>query len=199
MIRNVERTWFEVWGNETAQNQILKGLLLVTLALCAIQAIAITCLGLRKPVLIAVSSAETRVLVPSAPNEEILNAEIKRVLSTYLSAHHNWEWAKIHASFEAAARYIGSDFRKRFFEANREQERIAAEKKISQLFYISDLQLDLKSKVATVRGDRILVIENLRAANPMTLELTFDYGPRTVQNPEGIYVTAEKLVSPSKQ
>jgi hypothetical protein len=198
MIRNVERTWFEVWGNETAQNQILKGLLLVTFALCAIQAIAITCLGLRKPVLIAISSAETRILAPTPPNQELLSAEIKRVISTYLTTHHNWDWSKIHASFEAAANYVGSDFRKKYFEANRDQERIAAEKRISQLFYISDLQLDLKSKTATVHGDRILVIESLRAANPMTFEVAFDYGPRSVQNPEGIYVTAEKLINQSK-
>jgi hypothetical protein len=148
--------------------------------------------------LIAISSAETRVLAPSQPNQEFLNAEIKRVISTYLTAHYNWEWSKIHASFEAAANYVASDFRKQFFEANREQERIATEKKISQLFYLSEVQLDLKSKVATVHGDRILLIEGLRAANPMSLEVTFNYGPRTVQNPEGIYVTAEKLLNQVK-
>jgi hypothetical protein len=40
MIRNVQRTWFEVWGNETAQNRILKGLLTLLVALLAIETVA---------------------------------------------------------------------------------------------------------------------------------------------------------------
>ena len=46
-----------------------------------------------------------------------------------------------------------------------------------------------------VTGDRILLVEGLRATNPMTLEVSYDDGPRTETNPSGIYVTAEKLIS----
>ena len=31
MMKNIQRTWFEVWGQETAQNAFLKGLLALLL------------------------------------------------------------------------------------------------------------------------------------------------------------------------
>ncbi len=49
MIRKIERHWFEVWGTETAQNQFLKGLLALLLALLVTETLVILILGLRKP------------------------------------------------------------------------------------------------------------------------------------------------------
>lgn len=194
MIRNVQRTWFEVWGEETAQNQLLKGLLLFILCLCAIETAALVLLSLRKPLVIAVSASDTRSLLELPVTSELIEREVRRVVTRYAQAHHEWVDATIDAKMKEAAKFVHSDFEKQFSKANQEQIKIAKEKKVAQKLCISDLQLDMKRHTARVTGDRILVIEGLRATNPMSLEIGFTLGTRTDSNPEGIYITSENLV-----
>lgn len=195
MIRNIKRTWFEVWGTEEAQNRFLKALLVFFVSLCCTLSVALVILALRKPPLIAVSATESRVLTVIPPKAELLESEARRVVTGYITAHYNWEWAKIEDSFRGAARYVSPDFTKKFFAANQEQIRVAREKKVSQRLYIAETQLDLKRKTARVSGDRILLVEGLRATHPLSVEVQFDYGERTEENPEGVYIIGEKLIS----
>src|SRR5262245_3172792 len=148
MIRNIKRTWFEVWGTEEAQNRFLKALLVFFVSLCCTLSVALVILALRKPPLIAVSATESRVLTVIPPKAELLESEARRVVTGYITAHYNWEWAKIEESFRGAARYVSPDFTKKFLAANQEQIRVAREKKVSQRLYVAETQLDLKKKTA---------------------------------------------------
>ena len=195
MIRNIKRTWFEVWGTEEAQNRFLKAILVFFVTLCCTQSTALVVLALRKPSIIAVSASESRILTITPPKPELLESEVLRAVTGYIHAHYNWEWAKIDESFNKAAKYVSPEFSKKFLDANQEQIRVAREKKVSQRFYLVDTKSDIKAKSVKVTGDRILLVEGLRASNPLSVEVQFDYGARTEENPEGIYVTGEKLVS----
>jgi hypothetical protein len=195
MIKNIQRTWFEVWGDEAAQNQILKGLTTLLVALVAIQSIALVILSLRKPVLIAVSGSETKVLAAVPPNAEILEQEARRIITAYIKARHTWEWNQIESHLKEAARYVDSDFERAVKRATAEQVRLAKEKKISQAFYPTSVALNLDAKTAKITGDRILMIDGLRATNPMTVEVSFRLNQRNSTNPEGVYVTSENLVT----
>ena len=195
MIRKVERTWFEIWGTEEAQNRFLKSILLFLILVCCVEVIAIVILACRKPPVIAVSTTESRVLTVVPPRPELLESEIKRAVNGYVAAHYNWEWVKVDDAFKDAARFVHPDFTKKFLAANEAQIRMAKEKKVSQRFYASDTKLDSKAKTLKVSGDRILVIEGLRATNPMSIEIEYDLGQRTEENPEGVYITGEKLLS----
>ncbi len=198
MIRNIERAWFEVWGTETAQNKVLKGLLCLFIFTSVIQAVCLVILALKPPVLIAATGRETRILVPSVAPEDVLLAEIRRSVTAYTKAHHSWDWQGIEASFKEASRFVHADFQKVFARATAEQVKIAKEKRIAQVFHISYLQIDTKAKSARVSGDRILVIDGLRATNPMSLEISYITSGRSIENPEGIYITAERLVTESR-
>jgi hypothetical protein len=195
MIRNVKRTWYEVWGNEIAQNQILKALLLFLLALIAVETAAIVMLGLRRPFVVAVTDSATRALTPTPPSRDIIEREVKRVISQYAKAHHEWEWNSIESRIKEASAYVHPDFEKAFNKANTEQIRIAKDKKVSQKFYFTEPALQMGEGRATITGDRILIIDGLRATNLMTLEIEFRLGTRNAANPEGVYVTAERLIS----
>ena len=197
MIRNIERRWFEVWGTETAQNRFLKGLLALLIALLMVEAIAILALGVRKPTLIAISPSETNILKLSPPTKEILESEAVRTCREYVAKHYNWDYQQIDASQKDAATLVAPDFAKAFAKANAEQIRMAKEKRVSQKFYLDQVIPDFRTKVVRVTGNRILIIDGLRATNPMTLEVSYDEGPRTESNPAGIYVTADKLITDS--
>ena len=200
MIRKIERKWFEVWGNEVAQNEFLKGVLAFLIALTVVQSIVILILGLRGPKVIAVTPTQSVYLKVEPPSEELFNSEVVRVVKDYIQKHHNWDYQKIEKTQSEAAKLVGSGFQKAFLKANAEQVRIAREKKLSQRFYLaSEPVADFKTKTVKVSGDRIIVVEGLRATNPLKLELSYEAGPHSETNPSGIYVTAEKLVTDTEQ
>jgi len=194
MIRNIKRTWFEVWGTEEAQNRFLKALLVFFVAQNLAFAAILAVLAVRKPPVVAVSATESRVLSIVPPRKELLETEIRRAVTGYITAHYNWEWPKIEDAFRTAARFVSPDFTKRFLAANQDQMRVAREKKVSQRFYLGEVTVDPKTKTARIFGERVLVVEGLRAANPLTVEVEFEYGARSEDNPEGIYIIGEKLV-----
>ena len=195
MIRKIQRRWFEVWGDEEAQNRILKYLLLLFGIFMTVQLGIICVLSLKKPLIIAVTSISTQVVDSSAPEANQILREVIRVVKQYLRARHTWDWVTIEARSKAAAAYVAPEYREKFFLNTQEQIRIAKEKQVSQKLFPEEPQIDLKEKKATVVADRILIVSGIRAAQAMTFELNFIFGERTDSNPEGIYVSSEKLLN----
>lgn len=198
MIRNIRRRYFEVWGDEQSQNVFLKGFVVVLAALFLIESIALLVLCLRKPELIAVGQSETKVFTVQPPSAELLKEELKRTVKKYLETHYNWEPATVEKAHQVASLYVAEKFVKAFNSANAEQVKIAKDQKISEKVYPGDPIVDDKALTARVSMDRILVINGLRTTSPLTLDVTFEYGPRTASNPEGIYVTGEKVIDPQR-
>ncbi|MDZ4083379.1 MAG: TraE/TraK family type IV conjugative transfer system protein [Bdellovibrionales bacterium] len=199
MIRKAKRAWFEVWGNEKAQNQILKLLLLVFGFANSICAISLVYLATKSPALFAVSSVESGMLRNNPPPKEYLVAEATRVVTSYLQSRHSWNASDVRGSIGKASRFIDESFRKSFLSANEAQIRIAQDKKISQKFYVSKIEVDLAKETASVSGDRILTVDGFRAVNALSFNLTLRLGERTEQNPEGVYITSEQLIDLSKE
>ena len=194
MIRSVQRPWFEVWGSEEAQNRILKGFLVLMTALSVAEAIALTIISTRPPVLISLSETQSQVVKSIQPSPELLAAEFQRVISQFIQMRHNWEPATIEQQIQSAAKWVAPDSQSKFLSTNAQQIKIAKEKHLSQRFYIHRSSFDLINRRAKIIGDRILIIDGLRAATQMEFDLVFDYGTRTTENPEGIYITSEDLI-----
>ncbi|MBX2994104.1 MAG: hypothetical protein KF681_04765 [Bdellovibrionaceae bacterium] len=196
MIRKIQRRWFEVWADEEAQNRILKYMVLVLAAVLSVQLVVISVLALRGPVLIAISKEVTQKLDVGEPDAEQLTREIIRAIINYLKTRHNWDWNTVEAKTKAASFYVASDYREKYLVATAEQIRISKEKQIAQKFFPDEPKLNMKAKTAQVRADRILIVSGVRAAQGLDLEIGFTLGDRTANNPEGIYITSEKLMSP---
>jgi hypothetical protein len=196
MIRKIQRHWFEVWGQEEAQNRILKYLLLVTSVLTAILVIVVSVLALKSAPVIILDPETSVILFPSAPDGKALERELIRVLKKYLTTRHNWDWTTIESNAKSASSYVASDFREKYLLSVQEQIRLAKEKQVSQKLFSEEPEIDLKEKSAVVKTERILIINGIRASQAMIFELTFQYGERTALNPEGIYITSETLKTP---
>lgn len=195
MIRKIQRHWFEVWGQEEAQNKFLKYLLLVVSSLTVVLLMVVCVLALKKTPVILLDSETSAILFPSAPDGKALERELIRVLKKYLTTRHNWDWLTIETKSKEAANYVASDFREKYFLNTQEQIRLAKEKQVSQRLFPDDPDIDLKRKIAVIKAERVLIINGIRAGQAMTFELAFAFGERTPQNPEGIYITSEKLDS----
>lgn len=199
MIQKPKQAWFEVWGNEVAQNQILKYLLLVFAFANSTLTIALICVVFKSPTIFAVSSVESGILRSKPPAKEYLEAEAKRVITAYLQNRHTWDPATVQTSIAKASRFVDESFRKPFLQANDTQIKIALEKKITQKFYVSKIDLNLEKGTASVSGDRLLTIDGFRAVNALSFNLSLRMGERTEQNPEGVYITSEQLVETGKE
>lgn len=196
MIRKIQRRWFEVWADEEAQNRILKYMVLVLGVILSVQLVVISVLALRGPVLIAISKEVTQKLDVGEPDPEQLIREIVRAITNYLKTRHNWDWNSVEAKTKAASFYVASNYREKYLVATAEQIRVSKEKEIAQKFFPDEPKLNMKAKTAKVRADRILIVSGVRAAQALDLEIGFALGERTADNPEGIYITSERLVSP---
>lgn len=195
MIRKIHRHWFEVWGDEEAQNRILKYMMLVLAGLSVFQWIFILVLSMRKPLLIVPSLNDTHVVSTGEPAQDVTTQELSRVLENYLRTRHNWNASNIEGQTKAAAMYVAKDFREKFLLSAQEQIRLAKEKQVAQKLYPDPARVSMGERTAIVTAERILLVGGIRAAQSMTFELEFTFGDRTEQNPEGIYITSEKLVN----
>src|ERR1700761_7667567 len=114
MVRDIRRKYFEIWGDEEAQNSILKGLLLLMGSLLIVQSVALAILALKKPVLIAMNTEETRIFTVAPPSDELLAVELKRMVRGYVETHYTWDSSTVEKAHTEAARYVAPDFVKAF-------------------------------------------------------------------------------------
>ena len=193
MIRKIQRRWFEVWGDEEAQNRILKYLLLLITTMSVVEVIVISVLAFKKPLIISMDGLQTKTIQSQEPDPDALLREVSRCVQSYLRTRHNWDAGSIEDKSKQAIQYVAPEYREKFLVTVQEQIRLAKEKLVAQRLYPDDPQIDMKTKTATVHAERIIMVNGLRAAQGLRLELAFTLGERTTQNPEGVYVTSEKL------
>lgn len=195
-MNKLKQKYFEIWADEEAQNSILKWLLVFSFIVITVQTSALCILSLRKPMLIAIGEKDTQVLMIEKPKPDILRSELSRTVEKYIEAHYNWDFNTIESAHKEAAKYVADKFQKAFIGANQEQIKQAREKKVTQHVYLSKpVEVDTEKLTAKVMLDRIFSVEGLKATAPLTLEVSFEYGPRTNENPEGLYITGEKLIT----
>ncbi len=192
-MQNPKKTWFETWGEERAQNSFLKGLVLFGTLVIAAETAAVTILTLRPPLIVAVGDRGSEVMKVSLSPKDYREGEITSIIKAYIASRYNWNHASIEESFKAASKYIAPEFSKKFQEESSEQVKFAREKRLTQKLYISDIRLFPEKSEAIITGDRIIAVDNMRAASPITVEIKYEVQKRTENNPEGIYVTGEKL------
>ena len=70
--------------------------------------------------------------------------------------------------------------------------KFSTSKAVAQRIYPDRVAVDLAKRTASISGDRVTAIQGLKAAGDLRLELTFDSGPRTAQNPWGLYILKER-------
>lgn len=195
MIRKIQRHWFEVWGQEEAQNRFLKYLLLVLSGLTTLLLVSVCALALKSTPVVLLTPETSVLLIPTRPDGKALERELIRIIKEYLTKRHNWTFSSIESQVKEAQRLVAPEFREKFLIGLQEQIRLAKDKEVSQRLYPDDPKIDLKAKTAVVAAERILIINEIRAGQAMTFELGFNFGARTEANPEGIYITSEKLLT----
>ena len=153
MIKNIQRKWFEVWGESEAQNSILKYFVLVLTTICTAELILICILAMRSPLIISVTDESTTPIERQLPNANALMKEIVRAIKGYLKTRNNWDWTNVEVKVKEGANYIAPDFRDKYLIKSQEQIRIAKEKQVSQRLFPDEPVIDMKQSKAVIKRE----------------------------------------------
>lgn len=118
--------------------------------------------------------------------------EIERAVREYMKYRYNWTPKTVADQVTKAGSFILPSTKKTYESSMQNVVRFSAEKIVAQRAYPFEIQVDLKKNIVVLRGDRITTIQGLKAAGDLRLELTFESGPRTNENPWGVYISKEK-------
>lgn len=170
-------------------NQFLKVFSISTLGLLAFALVVILVLSTKEPVVLTLTPTGERLQSVSLPKPE---DEIKAAVARYLEKRYRWEPQNVKERLSESESFVLPTSRRAFQGAVSNVIRFSTEKFVSQSVYANELSVDLSKKIVLVRGDRITAIQGMKAVGNLKLELTFESGPRTKENPWGIYVTKER-------
>ena len=197
MVKHIHRKYFEIWGEEKSQNSILKGVLLFSIVINIVLTISITILSSKKPFIVSIKNHKTRTLeITKNIPKKFIEKEVKNTIANFIHLRHNFSYKDIDKKIMKASRLVLRSTRSRFIKKNEAQLKAIKKKKIIQRFYLSrPIFVDLRKKEVIVKGDRILIVESLRATEAMTFKLNYTFGSRNTRNLEGVYITKETLLS----
>lgn len=176
-------------GELTHSNQFLKIFSIFSLVLVFMGLGAIMVLATKEPLILTLGPDGKALERQMLPKAEI---QISEAIKSYLDKRYAWEPSNVRTKFKKSEDFISPLTLKAYQGALLPIAKFSREKTVSQRVYPESIKIDLNRKVAFISGDRITSIQGFKAAGNLRLELSFDYGPRTLQNPWGIYITKER-------
>lgn len=176
-------------GDLTHSNQFLKLFALISIGITAIVVIALTIVVTKPPVILTLTPTGTILEKTELPSPE---NEIRTAVRTYLENRYNWEPGNVSAKLKLTEGFILPPSIKAFQTSIANIIHFSTEKQVSQKVYPNDLKINLNQKIVLITGDRITAIQGMKSAGNLHLELSFESGARTKENPWGIYITKER-------
>lgn len=176
-------------GELLHSNQFLKVFALSALALVFMGLGVTLVMAFKEPTVIALSpDGKSLEKAAQAKPEDQIREGIKR----YLEKRYQWEPENVIKKLKESEQFITPQALKAFQTAVGNVAKFSTEKIVSQKVYPEKIEIDLRKQTALISGDRVTSIQGLKAAGNLKLELTFESGPRTQENPWGIYISKER-------
>lgn len=173
-------------------NQFLKISTFSLFALCGLLVMVLFYQATKAPVVLPIAPDGSVYMNAPKPDPKI---EIERAVREYLKHRYNWTPKTVAAQVEQSRSFIQPSTLKVFDSAMQNVVRFSTERIVTQRIYPVDVEVDMKKGIVMILGDRITIIQGLKAAGDLKLELGFESGPRTDRNPWGIYILREKEFS----
>ena len=170
-------------------NQFLKKFSIVTLCLVLASFFVIFSLTNQEPVILTLSPEGKILEKTRMPKAEDL---IREGINRYLEKRYTWVPSDVQKKLADSSFFVSPTSQKAFGEAMANIIHFSLEKQVAQKVYPSNIEINIKDGTAFVTGDRVTSIQGLKAAGNLKLQLSFENGPRTKENPWGIYITKEK-------
>lgn len=176
-------------GELLHSNQFLKVFALLALALVFMGLGVTLVMAMKEPTVITLGADGKSLERVNQPKAE---DQIREGVRRYLEKRYQWEPENVIKKLKESEQFITPQALKAFQVAVANVAKFSTEKIVSQKVYPEKIEIDLKKQTALITGDRVTSIQGLKAAGNLKLELTFESGPRTQENPWGIYISKER-------
>lgn len=176
-------------GQLIHSNQFLKVFSAITLIIAFALVILVFTLALREPTVIPLSPDAMELKSGEMPKAE---TEVKAAIRKYIEFRYQWKPGDVKQKLEDAKAFISPSSMKAYQAAVANLVEFSVQKVVEQRVYPKEPEVSLEKGAVFVTGDRITSIQGLKAAGGLSLELSFESGPRTEKNPWGVYITREK-------
>jgi hypothetical protein len=173
----------------TYKYHVLVILSLGSLIVAALSMIAAIALSVKAPTVMAFSQSAEILEKHELPKAE---DEIKLAITRYINFRYKWDAKSVSENIKKAESFIESKSLTAFQNNMASVVKFSLDRDVLQRIYPTDMKVDLKSQIVFITGDRVTSIQGLKAAGNLNLALEFESGPRTQNNPWGIYITKEK-------
>lgn len=180
------------WGDLAFQNRWLRFGMMLCLTVTGL-ALCITAMSIRrKPTLVTLDQCANNVAaLTSAPPIE---AEVDKAARKYVELRYTWGPDSLIPHLIRTKAFVAPQSQKAFEKTIADLQTFAKGKAIAQRVYPSQVSVDAKNNSVQIVGDRFTEIQGLKAATILRVTLTYQTGPRTLENPWGIYVIKEDEV-----
>jgi hypothetical protein len=136
-------------------------------------------------------------LNPVGENLQKLNTpkpedQVREGIKAYLENRYEWGPEDVKKKLKLAESFIAPQALKAYQGAVFNVAKFSTEKIVTQRIFPQKIEVNLSQGIALITGDRITSIQGLKAAGNLKLELTFISGPRTQENPWGIFISKER-------
>ena len=176
-------------GEVMHTNQFLKVFSLTSLVLNLLLLGMTLFMILKNPLVITLSSNGSTLQQVSLPKVE---DEIREAVKYYLGKRYHWNPEDVKLKMKETASFIAPTAIKAFSMAASNIVLFSTGKIVSQKIYPEKIEIEMNKKVALISGDRLTTIQGMKAAGDLKLELTFESGTRTKENPWGLYISKER-------
>jgi hypothetical protein len=130
--------------------------------------------------------------LPGLWNDDSVTEAVK----TYLKYRYCWNPQNQSGQVSMAKKFITSGSVSAFEKTAADLKRFSKDKNVSQRVYDTEIKVDLAHNTAHVFADRFNEIQGLKAASILNVNLFFEKGKPTVENPWGFYVSKEEEIVP---
>ena len=173
----------------TYKYHVLVVLSLGSLVVAALSMIVAFALSTKAPTVMAFSQNAQVLEKSELPKPE---DEIKLAITRYINFRYKWNAKTVSENIKKAESFIESKSLTAFQNNMASVVKFSLDRDVLQRVYPNDMKVDLKMQTVFITGDRVTSIQGLKAAGNLNLALEFESGPRTSNNPWGIYITKEK-------
>lgn len=191
MTQNIDRpgsSFSKIFSDLKYVNHWLKIFILIS-SLITLVSLTIAIIEANKePQIIAINHQGEKLDRNGLPKPE---TEIRRAIEAYVTRRYRWEPTTIKQTVSESKAFILPTSIREFEKGMANVIQFSEEKKVVQKVYPENIKINLETKTALVTGERITIIQGIRAAGSLRTQLSFEFGPRTELNPWGIYITKE--------
>ena len=179
----------KMFASLTYKNALLKFFAVTAMFTTILVTTVLTQTVSKKPIVIPLGESGEYLNVGAMPKPE---SEVRRAINAYLDLRYKWEPKNVDAQLKSAESFIAPQSLKAYRTQIVNVARFSKEKLVTQKIYPNDIAVDLETHKVRITGDRLTSIQGLKAAGDLTLELEYQGGDRSKENPWGIFITKEK-------